>query len=473
MKKCKSVDFTALSFSSLGLTVPSPTKASSIICVMGRYPLPAFLLLLLLFFQGVSIAQSSIPARYDGFPYGDNLGITNGIIVEAFLDPLCPDSRDSWPPLKQVLLEYHPRLSLLAHPFPLPFGIKPLFLSWIKPNSPTLVDPPSSPPLAAPSLGVLSSSCLWCMIDPEVDHGFAYNERGEIDILISPFYEPDWEYDETVERYVKRILYCLVETIDLQKPKTPWLLVGRYTPSPYHDNSFVACRALHIANMLNVSATYPLLELFFKYQVLPNFQHSEATFSYEEKYYNGPTKNLSREAIVDDIARLGAEAVGNSLLPAFKDGFINSHTDSATRTSFKYGCTRGVFGTPFFFVNGFLLPNAGSALDYETWKSIIDPLLRNNGEGKDDAAKLSTLQSMSRLLTVPPPSKYGTRLHLPVAVVDLVALTILSTANTAAAVTEEVAWNVVATNVISTMAAAIYFAVVLLSIVIIHRRSQD
>ncbi|KAL0919846.1 hypothetical protein M5K25_011970 [Dendrobium thyrsiflorum] len=258
MQKCKSVDFPAMSFSSLVLTVPSPAKTSATICVMGRHTLLAFLLHLLLFFQGVSIARSSIPARYDGFPYGDNLGIANGIIVEAFLDPLCPDSRDSWPPLKQVLLEYHPRLSLLAHPFPL----------------------------------------------------------------------------------------------------------------PYHDNSFVACRALHIANMLNVSATYPLLELFFKYQ---------------EKYYNGPTKNLSRESIVDDISILGAEAVGNSLLPAFQDGFINPHSDSATRTSFKYGCTRGVFGTPFFFVNGFLLPNAGSALDYETWKSIIDPLLRNHGEGKDDA----------------------------------------------------------------------------------------
>ncbi|PKU68100.1 hypothetical protein MA16_Dca027757 [Dendrobium catenatum] len=69
------------------------------------------------------------------------------------------------------------------------------------------------------------------MADPEVDHGFAYNDRGEIDIHLSPFYDPNWEYDETVERYVKRILYCLAKMIDLQKTKTPWLLVGRTTPS--------------------------------------------------------------------------------------------------------------------------------------------------------------------------------------------------------------------------------------------------
>lgn len=41
----------------------------------------------------------------------------------------------------------------------------------------------------------------------------------------------------------------------------------------------------------------------------------------------------------------------------------------------KYGCTRGVYGTPFFFVNGFALPDAGSALDYDTWKNVSVPLV--------------------------------------------------------------------------------------------------
>ncbi|PKU83398.1 hypothetical protein MA16_Dca016507 [Dendrobium catenatum] len=70
------------------------------------------------------------------------------------------------------------------------------------------------------------------MADPEVDHGLAYNALGEIDILRSPFYEPDWEYDESVEDYVNRILYCLSKTIDLQKPKTPWLIIGHLPPPP-------------------------------------------------------------------------------------------------------------------------------------------------------------------------------------------------------------------------------------------------
>lgn len=35
----------------------------------------------------------------------------------------------------------------------------------------------------------------------------------------------------------------------------------------YHDNAFVASRALHVVNNLNRSATFHLLESFFKYQV--------------------------------------------------------------------------------------------------------------------------------------------------------------------------------------------------------------
>jgi hypothetical protein len=35
----------------------------------------------------------------------------------------------------------------------------------------------------------------------------------------------------------------------------------------YHTYAFHACRALYIANKLNSSSTYPLLELFFKNQV--------------------------------------------------------------------------------------------------------------------------------------------------------------------------------------------------------------
>lgn len=65
-------------------------------------------------------AQIPIPAKYDGFFYKDRAASTDTIIIEAFFDPVCPDSRDSWPPLKQALEYYGPSVSLIVHPFALP-----------------------------------------------------------------------------------------------------------------------------------------------------------------------------------------------------------------------------------------------------------------------------------------------------------------------------------------------------------------
>ncbi|KAH0450382.1 hypothetical protein IEQ34_021074 [Dendrobium chrysotoxum] len=65
------------------------------------------------------------------------------------------------------------------------------------------------------------------MADPEVDHEFAYNAQGEIDILLSPFFDPHWDYEDSVESYVDHILYHLVEIMDVQRPTGHWQIVGR------------------------------------------------------------------------------------------------------------------------------------------------------------------------------------------------------------------------------------------------------
>jgi len=206
-----------------------------------------------LFFIFVQIiqAQVPIPVKFDGFMYKNRPYTTGSVMIEAFFDPVCPDSRDSWPPLKQALHHYGSSASLLVHPFPL----------------------------------------------------------------------------------------------------------------PYHDNAFVTSRALHIVNKLNTSATYDLLELFFKHQ--------------EEEFYNKQTFNMSKASIVEHVAKFSSRAVGTSFYSAIKSGFEDRTTDLTTRISFKYGCSRGVFGTPFFFINGFPLPTAGPTIDYNGWRTIIDPLVAN------------------------------------------------------------------------------------------------
>ncbi|XP_020220145.1 uncharacterized protein LOC109803087 [Cajanus cajan] len=189
------------------------------------------------------------PSRFDGFVYENgSLNLLDTILIEAFYDPVCPDSRDSWPPLKQALRHYGSRVSLLLHLLPL----------------------------------------------------------------------------------------------------------------PYHDNAFVTSRALHIVNTLNASATFPLLEWFF---------------SHQEKFYGAQTRNLSRAFVIEEIVKSATKVVGRSYYNAIKNGFNDTKSDYQTRISFKYAASRGVYGTPFFYVNGFLLSDTGASIDYKAWRKIIDPLV--------------------------------------------------------------------------------------------------
>ena len=93
---------------------------------MGRRGYRALLSLLLsvvLFFVFVPdpiVRAVLIPAKFDGFVYNTTGTSPDSIVIEAFFDPVCPDSRDDWLPLKRVLAYYAGRVSLIVHPFPLP-----------------------------------------------------------------------------------------------------------------------------------------------------------------------------------------------------------------------------------------------------------------------------------------------------------------------------------------------------------------
>ncbi|KAJ7544314.1 hypothetical protein O6H91_09G073700 [Diphasiastrum complanatum] len=65
-------------------------------------------------------AQFPIPARYDGFVYTQR-SLPNPVLLEAFFDPLCPDSRDAWPVIKKLVEYYGTDLELILHTFPLPY----------------------------------------------------------------------------------------------------------------------------------------------------------------------------------------------------------------------------------------------------------------------------------------------------------------------------------------------------------------
>ncbi|KAL0557538.1 hypothetical protein IC582_006082 [Cucumis melo] len=195
-------------------------------------------------------AQSLPPAKFDGFVYGNHSLDLNTILIEAFFDPVCPDSRDSWPPLKKALDHYGSRVRLVIHLLPL----------------------------------------------------------------------------------------------------------------PYHDNAYATSRALHIVDLVNPSDTFKLLEAFFG----------------DQQFYNAETRYLSRAAVMDNIVKFGVEVLGDSYKNTLVTGFSDRETDLLTRVSFKFSTSRGVYGTPFFFINGFLAPDKGSPLNYAEWRNLIDPLIKKN-----------------------------------------------------------------------------------------------
>eukprot|EP00252_Welwitschia_mirabilis_P006366 TRINITY_DN1721_c0_g1_i2.p1 TRINITY_DN1721_c0_g1~~TRINITY_DN1721_c0_g1_i2.p1 ORF type:complete len:221 (-),score=7.39 TRINITY_DN1721_c0_g1_i2:230-892(-) len=194
-------------------------------------------------------SQVPIPPRYDGFLFKNRIS-SNSVVIEAFFDPVCPDSRDSWWPLKQILQLYQEKVSFIFHPFPL----------------------------------------------------------------------------------------------------------------PYHNNAFIASRSLHIANAINTSYAYSLLDHFFKHQ---------------QRFYNSFTLDVAPAQITQQVIDFAVEKLGNSTRVQFESGFRDSDTDTATRISFKYGCSRAVTGTPYFFINGMPFVS-DETLDYSKWKTMIDSLL--NGQ---------------------------------------------------------------------------------------------
>ena len=68
---------------------------------------------------GFTSAQVPIPSRPDGYGVGGPADAH--VVVEMFLDPLCPDCKASWPTAMQVVQYYGTRIHFRIHTFPLPY----------------------------------------------------------------------------------------------------------------------------------------------------------------------------------------------------------------------------------------------------------------------------------------------------------------------------------------------------------------
>ncbi|KAH0457911.1 hypothetical protein IEQ34_013226 [Dendrobium chrysotoxum] len=87
---------------------------------------------------------------------------------------------------------------------------------------------------------------------PEWDYGLVLDEDDNIDILRSPFFDVGFHFDNTVEEYFDRIHITLVDTIDDQRTKGRWTIVGRATTSlPPVTSSFKGYFTLFLQALTN------------------------------------------------------------------------------------------------------------------------------------------------------------------------------------------------------------------------------
>jgi hypothetical protein len=76
-------------------------------------------LVVTIFYAGFIWAQIPIPLHPDGYGVGGPADAH--VVVEMFLDPLCPGCKASWPTILQVINAYGKRIHFRFHTFPLPY----------------------------------------------------------------------------------------------------------------------------------------------------------------------------------------------------------------------------------------------------------------------------------------------------------------------------------------------------------------
>ncbi|KAL0923351.1 hypothetical protein M5K25_007405 [Dendrobium thyrsiflorum] len=176
------------------------------------------------------------------------------------------------------------------------------------------------------ALFVSASVVFKCMGDPNVDHGFSYDDQGRVDVLHSPFFDVAFGNDTTADEYVERVLYQLTLAIEDQLPTTRWSLVSRRPSSPNPATSPTTSTRgiplLLVASLLVVSLLLPRAPSPFacyRYYTNPQFQYADKSINSEIKFSlhhcmdmliaeHSERENIDMKLVKDTVAKyfLGA-----------------------------------------------------------------------------------------------------------------------------------------------------------------------
>lgn len=132
-------------------------------------------------------------------------------------------------------------------------------------------------------------------------------------------------------------------------------------PLPYHHHSFLVSQPVAYFNRYGGSEyAVEYMDLIFKN--LDQFGNNVPVNAVKDKI----NKMISENHM---LSKAGGEQFE-------KGGVLNSGSiwDLNLRTQWKYGCSKGVSGTPFYFVNGVLQGDAEAYWTFQQWKEILKPI---------------------------------------------------------------------------------------------------
>jgi len=141
-------------------------------------------------------------------------------------------------------------------------------------------------------------------------------------------------------------------------------------PLPYHTFAFIANQGAHV---INANAPEKI------------WAYTDFMFNQQANFWNGANMDNSTS---DIIASMASMVETNKILDAktFTAGIANDTLNYETRVSWKYGCSRGVTGTPNFLVNGVFV-EADSSWALSDWQTLINPILNPSSQAQVETQK--------------------------------------------------------------------------------------
>jgi protein-disulfide isomerase len=132
-------------------------------------------------------------------------------------------------------------------------------------------------------------------------------------------------------------------------------------PLPYHRYAALAAQGgAFVATTRGPNAWAAYADLLFS--------------EHQDTFLNGATANVTADAVAERLGLLVQNALAIAATEFITCAYKDRTFDDASRISFKYGASRGIFGTPSFLVNDVRV-DGQSTWTLKDWRRVLDPLL--------------------------------------------------------------------------------------------------